>query len=97
MVTPPEPGLPGVNPGHPTVELLTRPDCHLCAEARVVVASVCDELGVRWRELSTADEPALLERFAEEIPVLLIDGVQRDFWKIDGARLRRLITRGPAA
>lgn len=89
MVIPPQPSM---SPDHPTVELLTRPNCHLCAEARIVVASVCDEVGMPWRELSTADEPALLERFAEEIPVLLIDGVQRDFWKIDGARLRRLIT-----
>ena len=93
MVNSPQPGPPERSPRHPTVELLTRPDCHLCADARMVVASVCDELGVPWHDLSTADEPALLERFAEEIPVLLINGVQRDFWKIDGARLRRLITQ----
>ncbi|MFD1846197.1 glutaredoxin family protein [Arthrobacter flavus] len=75
----------------PVVELLTKPHCHLCADARTVVAAVCEELGVPWREVSTADAPDLVERFAEEIPVLLIDGVQRDFWKIDEARLRRLL------
>ncbi|MHA7154078.1 glutaredoxin family protein [Arthrobacter sp. TMN-50] len=93
MTNPSQTGRPAPGPNPPTVELLTRPGCHLCAGALVVVASVCDELGVPWREVSTADEPALLERFAEEIPVLLINGVQRDFWKIDGARLRRLITQ----
>ncbi|MBE0009520.1 MULTISPECIES: glutaredoxin family protein [unclassified Arthrobacter] len=75
----------------PRVELLTRPDCHLCADARAVVELVCGELAVPWRELSTEERSDLLEKFAEEIPVLFIDGVQRDFWKIDERRLRSLL------
>ena len=39
------------------------------------------------------DDAALRERFAEEIPVVLVDGVQRDFWKIDEARLTRTLQR----
>ncbi|MHA7140995.1 MULTISPECIES: glutaredoxin family protein [unclassified Arthrobacter] len=93
MVSPPRPEMPTDGAVSPVVELLTKPDCHLCAAARAVVAAVCEELGVPWHELSTVDAPDLLERFAEEIPVLLIDGVQRDFWKIDEARLRRLLTQ----
>ncbi|NJC23395.1 glutaredoxin [Arthrobacter pigmenti] len=71
--------------------LVTRPDCHLCAEARNVVVRVTDELGTSWSEVSISDHAELLERFAEEVPVLLIDGVQRDFWTIDEGRLRRLL------
>ena len=33
------------------------------------------------------DDAGLRERYAEEIPVVLVDGVQRDFWKIDEVRL----------
>lgn len=73
------------------VVLLTRPACHLCEDARDVVGRVTAELGLGWRELSVADAPALGARFAEEIPVLFIDGVQRDFWSVDEARLRRLL------
>lgn len=71
--------------------LVTRPDCHLCAAARDVVGRVAGERGVSWREESIADHPELLERFSEEVPVVLLDGVQRDFWSIDEARLRRLL------
>jgi glutaredoxin len=71
--------------------LLTKPQCHLCAEARTVVARVAGELGIEWREQSITGDPELMERFAEEIPVVMIDGVQRDFWHIDEHRLRRLL------
>lgn len=92
-MTPTQPsGPPGSDAPAPRVELLTRPDCHLCADARAVVEQVCGELGVPWRELSTGERADLLEEFAEEIPVLFIDGVQRDFWKIDERRLRSLLT-----
>ncbi|WP_299167220.1 glutaredoxin family protein [uncultured Arthrobacter sp.] len=72
--------------------LVTRPDCHLCQAARETVARVTGDLGVSWQEESIADHPELLERFSEEVPVLLLDGVQRDFWTIDEARLRRLLS-----
>ncbi len=84
--------LPAEMPG-PGVVLLTRPECHLCEDARDVVARVTADVGVGWRELSVAQAPALGARFAEELPVLFIDGVQRDFWTIDEGRLRRLLSR----
>lgn len=77
----------------PKVELLTKPDCHLCQEAREVVSAVCQSLNVNWRETSIESDPGLQARFAEEIPVVMVDGVQRDFWKIDPERLRNIITR----
>jgi hypothetical protein len=75
----------------PDVVLVTKPQCHLCEDARAVVERVTASLGLRWRERSVTDAPELLERFAEELPVLMIDGVQRDFWTIDEERLRRLL------
>jgi len=40
--------------------------------------------------------PDLRERYAEEIPVVLVDGIQRDFWKIDEVRLERVLQRAMA-
>ncbi|MHA7261779.1 glutaredoxin family protein [Arthrobacter sp. TMN-37] len=82
-----------IQPDQPTpdVVLVTKPQCHLCEDARAVVDRVTTSLGLRWREQSVTDAPELLERFAEELPVLMIDGVQRDFWTIDEERLRRLL------
>ena len=76
----------------PRVTLYTRPGCHLCQEARAVVESVCAELGESFTEISILDDPELLRRYAEEIPVTLVDGRQHDFWRVDPTRLRAALT-----
>ncbi len=78
---------------NPDVVLITKADCHLCAAARAAVGRVTQSLGIGWREQPVDDDAELRERFAEEIPVVLVDGVQRDFWKIDEARLERTLRR----
>lgn len=70
------------------VTLLGKPGCHLCEDARVVVAEVCAELGVEWEELDINSDEELYRRWWEQIPVTLIDGVQHDFWRVDPDRLR---------
>jgi hypothetical protein len=76
---------------NPDVVLITKADCHLCAAARDAVGRVTAALGIDWTEQSVDDDAALRERFAEEIPVVLVNGVQRDFWKIDETRLARTL------
>jgi hypothetical protein len=68
--------------------LLGKPGCHLCDDARQVVSRVADDLGTPWEERSILDDEALLEEYAEQIPVVLIDGRQHTFWRVDEARLR---------
>jgi hypothetical protein len=46
-----------------------------------------------WSEQRIDADPQLQERYAEEIPVVLVNGVQRDFWKIDEARLTRTLKK----
>lgn len=78
----------------PRVTLYGKPGCHLCDDARAVVAQVCAELGESYTEISILDDPALLERFGEEIPVTFVDGRQHDFWRVDADRLRAALTTG---
>jgi glutaredoxin len=70
------------------VTLYGRPGCHLCDDAREVIARVCAELGEAFTEVDIDGDPELLERFAEEIPVTFVDGRQHDFWRVDEPRLR---------
>jgi hypothetical protein len=74
-----------------TITLLSRPGCHLCDEARSVVARVADELGVAWTERDVTESQQDLRDYGEMIPVTLIDGVQHDFWRVDEVRLRRAL------
>ena len=76
----------------PRITLIGKPGCHLCDEAREVVAAVAAEVGVGWEERSILDDPALQERYAEQIPVTLVDGRPHDFWRVSADRLRAALT-----
>jgi glutaredoxin len=76
------------------VTLYSRPGCHLCDAAREVIERVCADLGERYDEVSIDDDPALGERFGEEIPVTFVDGRQHDFWRVDEGRLRAALGAG---
>ena len=78
-------------PSDPRVTLYSRPGCHLCDDARVVIEQVCAELGERYAEVSIDDDPALQDQFGHEIPVTFVDGRQHDFWRVDPVRLRRAL------
>ena len=75
------------------VRLLTKPGCHLCDEARVVVATVCRELGEAFDEVDIAGDPELMALYGEQIPVTFVDDRQHDYWRVDPARLRAALTR----
>ncbi|HJQ05322.1 MAG TPA: glutaredoxin family protein [Nocardioides sp.] len=72
----------------PRITLYGRPGCHLCDDARAVIERVCADLGEAYVEVSIDDDPELLARFGEEIPVTFVDGRQHDFWRVSEERLR---------
>lgn len=75
------------------VTLYSKPGCHLCDDARAVIERVCADLGEQYDEISILDDPALQERYGEEIPVTLVDGRQHDFWRVSEDRLRAALAR----
>jgi glutaredoxin len=77
----------------PRVLLYSRPGCHLCDEARAVIETVCAELGEQYDEVDITSSEALRSRYAEEIPVTVVDGVQHDYWRVDPERLRAALAR----
>ena len=73
--------------------LLGKPGCHLCDDARAIVTEVLAEFpAVTFEEQSILDDPALLDEYAEEIPVVLIDGRVHTIWRVDPARLRKALS-----
>jgi hypothetical protein len=75
------------------VTLIGKPGCHLCDDARQVIRSVIADLpdqapAVEVVERSILDDADLHERYVEDIPVVLIDGRQHTYWRVDPTRLR---------
>ncbi len=80
--------------------LYGRVACHLCDEARAVVARVCDEAGVPWAEVDVDDPPVagaadLFESYGERVPVVAVDGVDVAQWRISERVLRAALASGP--
>ena len=74
------------------VTLLGKPGCHLCDAAVVVVEGVlADYPGVSFEQRSILDDAELLSKYADEIPVVLIDGKVHNIWRIDADRFRAAI------
>lgn len=75
-----------------TVTLIGKPGCHLCDDARTVVAEVAAATGAVVVEQDITQDAELHRRYWEQIPVVLVDGEQHTFWRVDPARLRRALT-----
>ncbi|NJP48213.1 glutaredoxin family protein [Actinacidiphila epipremni] len=75
-----------------TVTLIGKPGCHLCDDARTVVRQVAAETGATVEEQDITRDEDLHRRYWEQIPVVLVDGEQHTFWRVDPDRLRRALT-----
>ncbi len=73
------------------VTLLGRAGCHLCDDARAVVAAVAERAGVSWEERDVDADPALRERWSEYVPVVLVDGEVHTWWRVDEKALARAL------
>lgn len=61
----------------------TRAGCHLCDDAYDVVRAVCDERGAEVSVIDVDADPALRERYGDEVPVVTVDDAVVGFWRID--------------
>jgi hypothetical protein len=75
------------------ITLLSRAGCHLCDDARAVIARVAADLGVGWEERDITLSADDLAQYSEMIPVTFINGVQHDFWRVSEDRLRAALLR----
>ena len=57
----------------------------------MIVLEVAAERGLELEERNILDDEQLLARYAEEIPVLMIDDRVHQIWRIDPARLNRAL------
>ena len=74
--------------------LIQKPGCHLCNDAELVVNEVIAQLHADHAQLQLTlesrnilEDSALAQRYADEIPVLLINGAQHSYWHVKPDRL----------
>ncbi|KVR85409.1 glutaredoxin family protein [Burkholderia vietnamiensis] len=62
--------------------------CHLCDDMRDALAPLAAELGVALDYVDIDADPALVARYDEDVPVLLLDGVEVCRHRFDEAAVR---------
>lgn len=78
---------------NPRLTLLTRPGCHLCGPARRALDRVREVTGVPWTEVDVDTDEELSAEYGERLPVVLLDGADHSYWRVDETRLLADLSR----
>ncbi len=72
-----------------TVILYSKPGCHLCEEALDALLQVRSRRPFELVEMNIQDDPALFAVYAEEIPVVAVEGEVLSRYKVYPDRLEK--------
>jgi glutaredoxin len=75
------------------VTLVTRVGCHLCETAERQLRALAAELGFAYREVDVDASQVLRDEYSDRVPVVLIDGREHGYWRVEQARLRKALSR----
>jgi glutaredoxin len=69
--------------------LITRPGCHLCDVAKEAMDRIAADTGEAWQEVDVESDVALEAEYGDRVPVIMLDGREHGYWRVEEARLRR--------
>jgi glutaredoxin len=75
------------------VTLYAREGCHLCDEARVVMAPIVERLGASLRDVDIDDDEELRAEYNESVPVIFVGEEFFARYRVDGAAFEKAIVK----
>jgi hypothetical protein len=72
--------------------LISRAGCHLCEVAEQTLDRVAPG---QWAKVDVDSDIELERDYGDRVPVLLLDGKEHGYWRIEEDRLRRDLARQP--
>jgi glutaredoxin len=73
------------------VTLITRVGCHLCDDAATRLRTLSVELGFSYDEVDVDADRDRRDTYSDRVPVILIDGNEHGYWRLEEARFRTAI------
>ena len=71
------------------VQLLTREGCHLCVVAAETLTRIAgEEAGLPVELIDVDADPELRAEYGDRVPVIMIDGREHGFWRVEEPRFR---------
>jgi glutaredoxin len=86
-------GNSAIKGGKHQITLITRVGCHLCEVAESTLRRLASELDVGYAELDVDADPQRRAEYSDRVPVILVDGREHGYWRVEEARLRRALAR----
>ena len=74
------------------VTLISRDGCHLCEQAEAVLDRI---LPGQWARIDVESDVGLERDYGDRVPVVLLDGAEHGYWRVEEARLLRDLARQP--
>ena len=75
------------------VEIYSKPECHLCDEAKSVLVKVQQEIPFDFFEVDITSDQELFTEYKEQIPVVFICGKKAFKFRVNEKELRRKLLR----
>ncbi|MET8230910.1 glutaredoxin family protein [Micromonospora sp. NPDC005298] len=72
--------------------LITRPGCHLCDDAKAALDRVVAVTGDKWVEWDVSADVELEREYGDRLPVVMLDGKEHGYWRVEEDRLLRDLT-----
>jgi hypothetical protein len=74
------------------VTLISRDGCHLCTDAEAVLDRI---IPGQWTRVDVDSSIELERDYGDRVPVVLLDGAEHGYWRVEEARLLRDLARQP--
>lgn len=73
------------------VLVYSRAGCHLCDVVKETLRQMQSEADFQWREVDIDADPALRQKYNDEVPVVFIDGRKAFKYHMDGRQFLRVL------
>jgi glutaredoxin len=71
------------------ITLISRKGCHLCE----VAEQALERIGEPWTVVFVDGDVELEGEYGDRVPVVLLDGKEHGYWRVEEDRLRRDLAR----
>ena len=71
-----------------TITIYSRQGCHLCNDAQKTLESMREELNFEIEVIDIDKDAELIKLYSDQVPVIHIDGIHHDFYKVDPFRFK---------
>ena len=71
-----------------TITIYSRQGCHLCNDAEKTLESMREELNFEIEVIDIDKDAELIKLYSDQVPVIHIDGIHHDFYKVDPLRFK---------